>query len=306
MTTLEKIADELHQPARKTFPRRKIISLFKDDLWQADLIDIQLYSKNNRGYKFILIVIDTYTKFVWVQALKNKSAKQVTQGMRNILKVNHPKLLQTDNGTEFYNKQFQNLMTKYNIKHYSTYSGIKAAIAERVIQTIKNRIYKKFTATGSYNWYNSISNIIHKYNNTIHRTIKCTPHEARMNTNNIKLNTNKIKTISIQKSKYKIDDRVRISKYKHVFSKGYTPNWTTEIFTISKILPTNPVTYKLKDESNNTIHGCFYGQEIKLTNFPDTFLIERIIKRNKNKMFVKWLGLNSNYNSWIKSTDILK
>lgn len=306
MTTLEKIAEELHKPARKTFPRRKIVSLFKNDLWQSDLLDVQSYSKYNEGYKFILIVIDTYTKYLWVQALKNKSAKEVTQGMENILKINHPKLLQTDNGTEFYNKQFQDLMTKYNIKHYSTFSGIKAAIAERVIRTIKNKIYKMFTANGSYNWYNSISNIIHNYNNTIHRTIKCTPHKAQINTNNIKLNTNKLKKKSIHQSKYKINDKVRISKYKHIFSKGYTPNWTTEIFTISKIFQTNPVTYQLKDASENIIRGCFYEQEIKLTNFPDTFLIERIIKKNKNKMFVKWLGLGSEFNSYVNSTDILK
>jgi hypothetical protein len=104
---------------------------------------MQSYSKYNIGHKFILILIDTYTKYLWVQALKNKSSKQVTQDMINILQINHPKFLQTYNGTEFYNKQFQNLMKKYIIKHYSTYSGIKAAIAERVIRIIKNIIYKK-------------------------------------------------------------------------------------------------------------------------------------------------------------------
>lgn len=304
MTTLEKIAEELHKPARKTFTRRKIISLFKDDLWQADLIDIQLYSKYNKGFKFILIVIDTYTKYLWVQALKNKSANQVTQGMSSILKINHPKFLQTDNGREFYNKQFQELITKYNIKHYSTNTGIKAAIAERVIRTIKNKIYKKFTATGSYDWYTSISEHVHNYNNTKHRSIKCTPNEARKNS--IQLQLLKTKKKKYMKPKYKINDKVRISKYKHTFSKGYTPNWTTEIFTISKILQTDPVTYQLKDTSNNIIRGCFYEQEIKLTNFPDTFLIERIIKKSKNYIFVKWLGLNSKFNSWVKSTDIVK
>lgn len=301
-TTLEKIAEELHAPARKNFPRRKVVSLFRGDLYQGDLIDIQLHSKNNRGFKFILIVIDTYTKYVWVEALKNKSAKEVTRGMGNILKKNHPKLLQTDNGTEFYNKQFQDLMKKYNIKHYSTYSNIKASIVERVIRTIKNKIYKNFTANGSYNWYNSLSKVIFDYNNTKHRTINCTPHEAQ--TKPIQLNLTKSE--KYVKPKFKINDKVRISKYKHAFSKGYTPNWTTEIFTISKILQTNPVTYQLKDASNNIIHGCFYGQEIKLTKFPDTFLIERVIRRNKNNLFVKWYGLNSSFNSYISLNDIKK
>uniref|UniRef100_A0A2S2R3G8 Pro-Pol polyprotein n=1 Tax=Sipha flava TaxID=143950 RepID=A0A2S2R3G8_9HEMI len=136
---------------------------------------MQSYSKYNVGHKYILIVTDTYTKYLWIQALKNKSSKQVTQGMLSILNINHPKFLQTYNGTEFYNKLFQNLTRKYNIKQYSTYSGIKAAIK----CTIKNIIYKKFTVTGSYDCYCLISNIVYNYNNTKHTTIKYTSHEAR-------------------------------------------------------------------------------------------------------------------------------
>ena len=219
--------------------------------------------------------------------MKNKTGKECTKGMLNILKQANPKLLQTDNGTEFYNNQFQDLMKKYKIKHYSSYSVIKCSIGERVIRTLKNNIYKHFTATGTWNWYNTISKIINNYNHTKHRTIKCTPYEARMNTSKIKSNVQIYNKI-FHKPKLKINDKVRISKYKHIFSKGYTPNWTTEIFTISKVLHTNPITYQLKDESDNIILGGFYEQEIKLTDFPNTFLIERIIKKVKDKMLVKW------------------
>ncbi|KAF0692147.1 Uncharacterized protein FWK35_00037436 [Aphis craccivora] len=88
--------------------------------------------------------------------------------------------------------------------------------------------------------------------------------------------------------------------------KGYTPNWTTEIFTVTKIFQINPITYQLKDESDNKILGGFYEQEIKLTNFPNTFLIERVVKKVKNKILVKWFGFDSSQNSWISSTDISK
>lgn len=303
MKTLERIANELHQPVRKTFPRRKVISLFKDDLWQADLIDMQSQSKNNNGYKYILIVIDTYTKYVWVEALKNKKAEEITKAMLNILKKNYPKLLQTDNGTEFYNKQFQDLLKKYNIRHYSTFSSIKAGIVERVIRTVKNKIYKHFTSTGSWNWYSSLSKLIHQYNNSKHTTIKTTPFKARSNSFKY---VQQLKKTHLKKPKFKINDKVRVSKYKHVFSKGYKPNWTTEIFTVSKVFPSDPVTYYIKDEQNNTILGRFYDQELKKTNFPKTFLIERVIRRNGNKIFVKWLGFDSNHNSWILSKDIKK
>ncbi|KAF0724975.1 Uncharacterized protein FWK35_00027330 [Aphis craccivora] len=105
-----------------------------------------------------------------------------------------------------------------------------------------------------------------------------------MDTNKIKFNTQFNDTL--YEPKLNINDKVRISKYKHVFSKGYTPNWTTEIFTVSKVLQTNPVTCQLKDgSSDNIILGGFYEQEIKLTDFPDTFLVERIIK----KLEIKYL-----------------
>ena len=301
MNTLSNIANELHRSARRIFPRRRVVTRFKDDLWQADLIDMQQHFRKNKGFKFILIVIDTYTKYVWVQALKNKTSTEVTKKISIILKTNHPKLLQTDNGTEFYNRPFQDLMKKYNIKHYSTYSSIKAGMVERVIRTIKNKIYKHFTATGTWNWYNSISKLISNYNNTKHSTIKCTPFEARK-----KQFTIKYSNIKIRKPKFKINDKVRISKYKHAFSKGYTPNWTTEVFTILKVLNTNPVTYQLKDELNNAILGGFYEQEITKTDFPNTFLIERILRRKKNEMFVKWLGLDNTHNSWIQKNDVEK
>lgn len=301
---LSKIAYELHRPARKTFPRRKIVSLFKDDLWQADLIDMQSYSRTNKGFKFILIIIDTYTKYVWTVPLKNKSSKEVTQGMLIIFTNNYPKLLQTDNSREFYNKPFQDVMKKYNVKHYSTYSSIKAGIVERVIRTIKNKIYTYFTATGSWNWFNSLQNIVHNYNNTIHKTINCTPFEARLNTN--KIQYNKTKQFKIKKSALKIGDKVRISKYKHIFNKGYTRNWTTEVFTISKVYNTNPITYQIKEGKNNIILGCFYEQEIKLTNYPNTYLVERVVRRKKKKIFVKWLDFDSTHTSWISVKDILK
>lgn len=301
MDTLSNIANELHRPARRIFPRRKVITRFKDELWQADLIDMQQQSRKNSGFKYILIVIDTYTKYVWIQVLKNKTSTEVTKKMSILLKTNQPKLLQTDNGTEFYNKPFQGLMKKYKIKHYSTYSSIKAGMVERVIRTIKNKIYKHFTSTGTWNWYNSISKLISNYNNTKHSTIKCTPLEARKKQITIKYNNMKIK-----KPKFKINDQVRISKYKHAFSKGYTPNWTTEVFTITKVLNTNPVTYQLKDGLNNAILGGFYEQELSKTDFPNTFLIERILKRNKNKMYVKWLGLDNTHNSWIQKNDVEK
>ncbi|KAF0753029.1 Integrase catalytic domain-containing protein, partial [Aphis craccivora] len=202
--SVESIANELHRPVRKIFLRRSVVTRFIDDLWQADLMDMQSHSRQNYGFKYILVVIDTYSKYVWMEALKNKTSKECTNGMFNILKKAHPKLLQTDNGTEFYNIKLQNLMKKNKIKHYSSYSVIKCLMAERVIQTLKNNIFKHFTATG-IGLYNTISKIIYNFSNTKHRTIKCTPNEARMNINKIKFNTQFNDTL--YKPKLKVNDK---------------------------------------------------------------------------------------------------
>ena len=101
-----------------------------------------------------------------------------------------------------------------------------------------------------------------------------------------------------KRPKFKEGDKVRISKYKHIFEKGYTPNWTTEIFTIKKVLPTTPYTYKLKDYQNKPISGGFYEQELLKANVTDIYLMEKIVKRRGNQVLVKWFGFDDSHNTW--------
>ena len=108
------------------------------------------------------------------------------------------------------------------------------------------------------------------------------------------------KTIALprKKPKFKVGEKVRISKYKHIFEKGYTPNWTTEIFTIDKLLPTIPYTYKLKDYQNKPLDGCFYEQELLKAKITDVCFIEKVVRRKGNKVLVKWLGFDESHNTW--------
>jgi hypothetical protein len=108
------------------------------------------------------------------------------------------------------------------------------------------------------------------------------------------------------KPKYKVGDVVRISKYKHIFSKGYNPSWTGELFTIDQVQDTKPVTYILKDENGETIKGGFYEQEIQKTKHTDVYLVEKVIKRKGDKLFVKWLGYPPSHNSWLDIKDVIK
>jgi len=297
------IAFELHSPARKNFTRRTIKVYGKNDLWQADLVEMIPYSKQNRGYKYILCVIDCFTKYVWAIPLKSKKGDEVSKAMSKILDKRSPNLLQLDNGKEFYNKLFDLLMLKHKIKKYSTYSTMKASIIERFNRTLKNLMYREFTARGSHEWISILPTLIDKYNKSKHRTIGMSPSEADKNPLVVTLKQRKIEN---KKGKFKIGDKVRISLQRAVFTKGYLPNWSTEIFTVVKINKTSPLTYQLEDYTGKLIAGCFYQEELHKTNFPDDFLIEKIVCKKGSRVLVKWLGFDSSHNSWINTDDLKK
>lgn len=305
------VVNELHKAARRNFPRRCTIIKGLDDLWQADLIDFQKYSKCNKGYKYVLIVIDSLSKYVWVNPLKSKEKSCVANAMQEILanSLRNPKHLQTDLGKEFYNNTFEKLMKKYNINHYSTFSVKKASIVERVIRTLKSNLYKLFSINGKYEWLGqNLNSLVENYNNTIHRITKFKPSDVNK-ANQMIIKSNIIKSrrhLLDLKPKFQVGDYVRISKFKGDFYKGYTPNWSTEIFIIVKVNPTNPPTYQLEDKHKQKILGSFYEYEIQRTKFPDLYLIEKVIKRKGNKLFVKWLGLSDKNNSWVNKNSVVK
>ncbi|KAJ8950050.1 hypothetical protein NQ314_008056 [Rhamnusium bicolor] len=210
-----------------------------------------------------------------------------------------------DQGTEFYNVHFKNLMKKYKVNHYSTYSTKKAAIVERVIRTLKERLYKYFSLNGSYRWIDILSDIVKDYNNRWHRTIRMKPCDITKS-NEKKILNSVYKHIKLATPRrYKVGDIVRISKNKHVFKKGYTPNWTTELFKIVKVRITNPTTYLLEDMQGTPISGGFYEEELQKTKNADVYLVEKVLRRRGKKVYVKWLGLDSSNNSWIDSDNIL-
>jgi len=297
------IAIELHRPARKNYTRRIVNVYGKNDLWQADLVEMIPLSKKNNGYKYILCVIDCFTKFAWGIPLKTKTGGEVSKAMSTILIDRSPKLLQVDHGKEFYNLKFDMLMTKYNIKKYSTYSTTKACIVERFNRTLKTNMYREFTARGSHKWISILPMLINNYNRNKHRTIGMTPVQAEENP---LLVTLKQRKISNKKIKFKVGDKVRISKQKGVFSKSFLPNWSNEIFTIVKINKTIPPTYQLHDYNDVPIAGCFYTEEISKTKHPNDYLVEKIVRKKGNHIYVKWAGFDNSHNSWIHKNDIKK
>lgn len=167
--TKQQIVKEIHRYARKNFERRKYSMRGIADTFQADLIDMQQFKGSNRGYRYILIVIDVFSKKAYARPLKDKTAKSTTEAMEIIFNQIGQRIrnLQTDDGKEFFNIQMRQLLARYDgINHYSTYSVKKASIVERLIRTIKRKIYMYFTLHGSNKWYDILEEFIHIYNNT--------------------------------------------------------------------------------------------------------------------------------------------
>lgn len=303
------VVDELHRPARINFRRRRIIIKGLHDLYQADLVEMIPFAKENKGYRYILVVIDAFSKFVWMRPVKRKTGEAVSNAMVSILRSSKfkPRHLQTDFGKEFYNRRFESVMKQYGINHYSVYSNKKAAIVERANRTLKSIMWKKFSMQGSYKWLNLLPEVTKQYNNRTHRTTGMKPIDVTKKNEKRLLSTvyRKIKSVNLKQRKFVVGDHVRISKNREAFAKGYTPNWSNEIFTVREVRLTNPITYFLQDSSGQNIVGGFYAEELQKTLHPDVYLVEKILKRKKDKVYVKWLGLSKEHNSWISKSNVV-
>lgn len=309
MSEKQQVINELHRSARVNFRRRRVILKGLDDLLQADLVEMIPYARENKGYRYILVVINAFTKFVWTVPVKRKTGDEVSKALGTLLQHMKPlpKNLQTDMGKEFYNKQMEQLLNNYNINQYSVYSNKKASIVERANRTIKSKLWKTFNLRGSYRWLDILPKLIKDYNNTIHRTIGMKPSEVNARNEKHILDTvyKHPKIVNLRDMKFKEGDFVRISKHRGAFSKGYTPNWSAEIFVIRKVQLTNPITYLLQDSRGEEILGSFYNEELQRAKFPDVYLVEKVLRRKKNMAYVKWLGLDKSHNSWINKSNIV-
>ena len=142
-------------------------------------------------------------------------------------------------------------------------------------------------------YIDKLDDIVNKYNNKKHRTIKMQPIDVKDNTYN-----SFDKEVNDKGPKFKVDDHVRISKYKNAFAKGYTPNWSEDVFVIKKVKNTVPWTYFINDLNGEEITGTFYEKELQKTN-QEEFRNEKVIKRKGDKIYVKWKGYDNSFNSWI-------
>ena len=304
----------LHRRIVNKFQRRNTIVSESEIQFQADLLDVQSHSKDNDGFRFLLTVIDVYSKKAWVIPIKNKSGSEVAKALDELFKSTRPMYFQTDKGKEFYNSEVARVLKNHDIVHFSTENeNIKASIIERFNQTLRGILHRAFTKIGRYRYLDILDDIVNAYNDRESSKTGFAPNKVNDLSPEqredifLKLNDN---TLHFLKSadKLKVGDPVRLVKSRAAFQRGYTPNWTREIFYVSEVMKSSPTTYKVMDYDKVELSGTFYHEELQKVKEPEEYAIEDILDRKKvagkKMVLVKWMGYPDSFNSWILESEI--
>ena len=241
--------DEIYGKAPlRNYPTSKIVYNHIDEFWSIDLADMIDYKMiNNKGFRYIFIIIDNYSKYLWAKPSKNKYSQTITNEVSNILTTSKrkPLKIESDRGSEFYNSIFQNFLKSKNIQHYSRFTDKGPSIAERVIRTVRNILKKPVFEKRKADWLSELSSVVRKYNKTIHHLIKVTPNQASKKLNERKVYSNLQDRRVKQKPKYKVSQLVRKPDIKRVFSKGDSTNYSYKLYTVTEVIYDTIPSYRI-------------------------------------------------------------
>ena len=256
---------------KKKFPRRRVVARFPFEIFMGDLLEYPNYKSVNHGYKFILILIDCFTKMLYVAPMKRKDADHSAQAFNAIFDQfdRFPINLVTDGGKEFFNKEVQKVFDNYGINHYKcpTKTKTKASVAERVIRTMKSKFERYFYKTKTHNWTDVLDQFVQNYNSVPHSSHGLPPQDVNDENRETvykRLYPNKNITVVC---KLKLGDKVRIIREKDEFEKGYTENWSEEIYQIYKVFQSNEVCwYKVQNLNGEKLKGIWYYYQLNLVS----------------------------------------
>lgn len=316
----------LHKLNKKKFARRKILVSKPRRNISADLMDISQLKRYNDNVGYILVVIDSFSRYLKLIPQKNKSGKSTLESIKQVLEDPESfqgiKQMFTDKGTEFYNKHVKQYLTDNNVLLYSTHqSGIKASIAERVIRTVRGLLYKYLTLNNTRRYIDVLKHIEVGYNRSPHRGLGGnktplqvhhlrSPHEIRLQFKEMYINKNP-NLARFSSSLLRVGDTVRLvsNERTKIFTKSALPRNTLEIFKIIRVnTQTKPVVYFIQDLSNQPIQGLFYREELVPVTLPEYYPVDIIKKRTSKKgtqqYLVHYRGYSSNFNSWVSLEDL--
>ena len=306
-----------HRNVKHNFRRQKILMNEMDEQWDTDLMDLHMLSRKNKGFKYIAIFIDLFSRFLWAEPVKAKTGKEMLRVMKRVFRKRKPQMLRSDQGKEYMNGIVQKYLKTKNIHHFVAYNEIHANYAERVIGTLKRKLFRYFAKHQTYKYVDILDYIVESYNNQRHGSIKMAPVEVTPE--NEQTLYEKIylpQEIKEEQTpvvfQYDVGDRVRVTYKRTPFHRGYQENYTEEIFTIFRRYKTHPPRYKLKDYKNEEIKGSFYEPELQKAYVDENtvYNIEKVLRYktvNKQKLaFVHWAGYGKEHDSWIPVSDLVK
>ena len=260
------------KPPKKYYPTNRTDVYYIDDIWSLDILDLKDYGpENNRGYRYILVIIDNFSKYGWTTPLKNKNAQTIKDSFENILisSKRKPNLIESDRGKKFYNNIIQDFLNKNNIKLYSRNSSLGAVFAERFNRTIRDLLKKIAFGKGDANWIDVLQTITKQYNNRIHSSIKLSPKDASLKKNEGFVYRNLLDKRNTIKPKYKIVDLVRTADLKKTFSKGDTTNWSYKLYKITEIIKDTMPSYHIDNLPERYNESLLKKTELSLKQNKD-------------------------------------
>lgn len=313
----------LHKDIKRKFSRRRIITSGVDIQWGADLASVSNTAKYNVSVNYLLVVTDIFSKYLFVEPLKTKRAKDVADAFDRILRHGRsPQILQTDKGGEFNNRLFKSELRKKGIGYFTSQNeDVKVSPVERIIRTIRNKMHKMFQSNRSYRYLEHLQALVDSYNQTPHRSLPDNMSPAEVTKENEAViwdymyNKHRPDFFRPSKSnsrfKFNVGEMVRLAYVKYPFQRDYQQKWTSEIFKISnRSIKQGVPVYNLTDLANDKVSGTFYQEELQLIKKDENalWIIEKVIlKRKRNgdyEYLVKYEGWPDKFNSWVKKDDI--
>ena len=311
----------LTRPVRRKFPRNRVIVNGLDIQWDGDLIDMVSLAKFNDQYKYILLMIDIFSRYIWLEPLKTKKGEEVVEAMKKVFSQGRqPVRLRTDKGTEFTNQQVRRFLTSVNVDRFVSQNETKANYAERAIKTVKTKLTRYMMHRQTYRYIDILQEVSDSYNSSKHSSLGRAPKQVNVaNEDQVRLDQYKIRQKRQRKPhkkrslKYQIGDTVRISHARAIFDREYQQKWTGEVFRITaRYMREGIPIYELEDWSGEEVKGMFYEEELQPTIVDEQteYKIEKVLRKRtrqrKKEILVRWLHWPPKYDSWILESEAHK
>ena len=307
----------VHRKSINKFTRPKVVTSGLGIQADVDLMDMSSLSDFNDNYKYVLVYIDVFSKFVKTVPLRTKTGLEVKEAFRKLAKDGGLcQIIRSDPGGEFVNKHVQGFFKEQGVKFVKTLNVPKASIAERVIKTLKSKLSKYRTKFQTNRYIDILASVTEAYNGTYHRSIKMSPNQVTRENESEVFSTlygdRHLALKGLKPFRYKVGDHVRVSVTKHPFTREYHEKFGYEVFKIlhRDRIQSIPV-YSLEDLTGEAIAGRFYSNQLQDVTYSedDVFKIDKVLKTRKLKgrppeSYVSWYGWSRNHNSWIPSSQV--